>query len=207
MFNPFDMKKQDEEAKRKLQKIVTANDFVNIKDIQDNILYTKDNKLFMYLRIQPISLELLSETEKEHKIRQFAGEFSVEKGSYKMFSISRPIDVSGLIHNFTRLKEEETNPYVKKLIYNEINEINKFALSGEIIERQFYMIIWQNQSKDAKKEIMKHAGEIIARFKACEMHLDVCEDTEIKKLLNLFANPNYAHMEDVETDEFIPQLV
>ena len=51
------------------QKLETANEFLNVKDIQGNFLYTKDNKIFAYLQIQSISLDLLSEREKKIKIK------------------------------------------------------------------------------------------------------------------------------------------
>lgn len=42
----------------------TAQQFVNVQDIRDNFLYTQDGWLLCYLRIFPISLDLLSNTEK-----------------------------------------------------------------------------------------------------------------------------------------------
>ncbi len=42
----------------------TAQDFINIVDIKDNFLYTRDGYITSYFRIQPISIELLSEKVK-----------------------------------------------------------------------------------------------------------------------------------------------
>lgn len=39
---------------------ITANDFVDVKDIKGMFLYTKSNKIFSYLRIYPFNLDLLT---------------------------------------------------------------------------------------------------------------------------------------------------
>lgn len=43
---------------------MTANEFVNVKDIRGNFLYTRDNVALAYLKIFPISTELFSKNEK-----------------------------------------------------------------------------------------------------------------------------------------------
>ena len=47
-------------------RIQTANEFINIKDIKGRILYTIDNHIFSYIRLWPISVDLLSDNEKEY---------------------------------------------------------------------------------------------------------------------------------------------
>ncbi|MDR2903668.1 MAG: hypothetical protein LBU77_04105, partial [Clostridiales bacterium] len=88
-------KKKDPQAIERLRKIQTANDFVNVKDVRGSVLYSKDGLIFAFLRIQPISLDLLSPCEQAKKIKNFAAEFSAEKKGFKFFSISRPVDISG----------------------------------------------------------------------------------------------------------------
>lgn len=201
-------KKLQPEEEKKLFRAVTANEFVNLRDVREQLLYTKDGYVFAYLRIQPISLELLSEREKKAKIAAFSAEFSNEKSSYKMFSITRPIDVSGLLYNLSVLKGECTDLYRKNLLANEIADINQFALSGDITERQFYMALWrETKEKNAVGELMRKVNDVTQRFTACGIQAELCSEKEIKKFLNLFANPAYAHMEDSSIENFIPFLV
>jgi len=68
-------KKKDPTAEKQLQKNLTANEFVNVKDIDGTIVYTKDNKLYCYIKIKPFSLELLSEDEQKLRGRQFTANF------------------------------------------------------------------------------------------------------------------------------------
>ncbi len=193
--------KQELEQKQRMQ---TANEFINVKDVKGSTLYTKDGYIFAFLKINPISLELLSPREKEKKIRNFAAEFSSEKKSFKFFSISRPVDISGLTSWITALLQDVTDPIRKELILNEIREVSAFALTGEVVERQFYLIIWETANEDGEKELSRRANELENKFSSCEIVAELCGQETIIRLLNLFANPNYAHMEDGEVSPTMP---
>ncbi|EQB86593.1 hypothetical protein M918_13385 [Clostridium sp. BL8] len=54
----------------------TANEFVNVKDIKDRFLYTRDGQIIMYIKINPISIDLFSERRKETiKQNTYSGAF------------------------------------------------------------------------------------------------------------------------------------
>ena len=204
IFNIFGGKKKDALATERLRKLQTANEFVNVKDVRGPTLYGKDGYLFAYLRIQPISLDLLSPREKDKKIKAFAAEFSSEKKGFKFFSISRPVDISGLSSRLTRLLSEATDPAQKDLLNHEIREVSAFALTGEVTERQFYLILWETASNDGEKELLRRARELENRFSGCEIVAELCDQGTVIRLLNLFANPNYAHLEDDDVNPAIP---
>ena len=187
-------------------RLQTANEFINVKDVRGSILYTKDNRLFSFLRINPISLELLSPREKDKKIKNFATEFSSENKSFKFFSISRPVDVSGISSWLTGMLQEATDPIQKEMLINEIKETGAFAITGEVIERQFYLIIWESANEDGQREILRRANELENKLSGCEIVAELCSQDAIVRLLNLFANPNFAHMEDGEFEPAIPVI-
>jgi hypothetical protein len=199
----FNRNKKSAQELERLRKVQTANEFVNVKDVRGNVLYGKDGLIYAYLRIQPFSLDLLSSNEKSKKIRAFAAEFSAEKRGVKFFSISRPVDISGLSSRLSRLLDEATDTAQKDLLNHELREMSAFALNGEVTERQFYLILWENSSEEGVKELMKRARELENRFASCDIRAELCGVSAIVRLLNLFGNPNYAHLED---DDFMPEI-
>ena len=198
--------KKDAAATERLRRAQTANEFVNVKDARGPVLYGKDGLLFAFLRIQPISLDLLSPREKEKKIRSFAAEFSAEKKGFKFFSISRPVDISGLSARLTSLLADAADAAQKDLLNHEIREVSAFALTGEVTERQFYLILWEGAGNDGEKELLRGARELENRFSSCEIAAELCDQGTVIRLLNLFANPNYAHLEDDDVAPAIPVL-
>ena len=203
LYDIYNRGKRSTQELERLRKMQTANEFVNVKDVRGNILYGKDGLIYAYLRIQPFSLDLLSANEKDKKIRAFAAEFSAEKKGVKFFSISRPVDISGLSSHLTRLLDEATDMAQKDLLNHELREISSFALNGEVTERQFYLILWENNGEDGEKELLKRARELENRFTNCDIRAELCGQSAIVRLLNLFGNPNYAHL---ESDDFTPEI-
>lgn len=197
--------KQKGKPKETDVKILTAQDFVNVRDIKDKILYTKDNKIFAYVKITPISIDLLSSNEKEQLIKNLSAEISSERKSFKFFAISRPVDISNLINELTILKSESIDLKQKELLTYELKEYNAYALSGEVIERQYFIILWEDtDSFEAEDTLIKRAREFATKFDNCGIQAHLIGQQEIYQFLNLFANPNYAHIENSDYEPAFP---
>jgi len=184
----------------------TAQEFINVRDIKGKILFTKDNQLFAYIKIHPISLELLSRKEKEQISRQLTTELSTEGKPFKFFAISRPIDISALINDLQDTYSGSNDLIQKRLLKESVKTIHEFATTGEVVERQFYVIIWQKSGEDAQRELLKRAGELAGKFEACNIRAEVCEQSQIVQLCNLFANPSFGYAEDSDITPTVPLL-
>ncbi len=186
--------------------VQSANEFVNVKDIKNGILYTKDSYVFAYIRVQPIALELISENEKKILARQLSVELSTEQKPFKNLSISRPVNISGLIDDLTEAYMLAETPQQKEILKEEINTINEFALSGDVVERQYYYIIWEKYYDGVEEDIKRRAMEFCNKLSAVQRDVSVLNDSEIVQLCNLFANPGYSHYEDGATSPSIPMI-
>ena len=66
----------------------TAQDFVNVKDIKDKFLYTRDGKIISYIQINPIDINLLSKREKQTLARTLTAELTSERKTFKFIAVS-----------------------------------------------------------------------------------------------------------------------
>ena len=182
----------------------TAQEFINVKDIKGKILFSKDNQVFAYVKIHPISLELLSRKEKEQITRQLTSELSTETKPFKFFAISRPVDISTLLNDLQDTYTNSNDLMQKKLIKESIKTIHDYATTGEVVERQFFVIIWQKNNEDAQREILKRAAELAGKFEACNIRAEVADQSTIVQLCNLFANPSFGYTEDSDIAQAVP---
>ncbi len=187
-------------------KEITANDFLNVKDIKGNILYSKDNLIFAYIKLSPINIDLLSEQEKIKLNRLLAAELSNERKPFKLFIISRPVDISRLVYELSDAYSVSTDPVQKDLLKNAIITMNNFAMDGEVSERLFYIIIWEKFIDGSERELLKRAAEFAGKFENAGIRTEIADQGMIIKLCNLFANPAYAHLEDSSSYASIPIL-
>ncbi|MFB5678066.1 hypothetical protein ACE3NQ_22290 [Paenibacillus terreus] len=183
----------------------TAQQFVNVRDIQGHFLYTMDGWMLCYLRIFPISLDLLSLTEKRLLIRKLTAELSSIGFPFKFLAVSRPVDISPLINDLSSLLSV-ADATQKELLRQEVLEMNTLALSGEVVERQFYLAIWQRQDAGGERDLLEKAKRLAQHFEDAQVQAHLLKQQEIVRLCNLVNNPAYTHLDLDEPESIIPSL-
>ena len=185
--------------------IRTAQEFINVRDVKDKYLYTKDGLVLTFLRIHSISIDLYSKSEKHSLIRQLTAELSDIQYPFKFMVVSRPVDISPLIADMQSMLKDAGDKQ-KELLRQEILQMSGYALSGEIVERQFYISLWEKSEEGVEKDLLKRAALLAEKFSGNGIGCDVLTEKEIIRLLNLVNNPSYTHLEDTECSASIPTL-
>lgn len=185
--------------------LLTAQHFINVKDIRDKYLYTQDGTIFIYLRIHPISIDLYSQTEKQILIKALTAELSDIQQPFKFIALSRPIDISPLISKLTDMLRD-ADAKRKELLRQEILQMSGYALSGEIVERQYYICLWEKMDEGSENELYKRASLLCDKFHSGGVASDILLEKEIVRLINLVNNPSYVHLENTEFESTIPIL-
>lgn len=184
----------------------SCNEEINIKDIRNNFLYTNDNKVMCYIKIQPLNLYLLSNKEQEQIIKQLSAELSSETKEMKFFSIARPVDVSNLIQDLQDRASNSLEQIQKGLLKKHINETVRLTFTGEAVERQNFLIIWQDISDYAEKDLWKRAMELVNKFANCNIKSEILDEQYIIQLCSGFTNMNFAFKEDSDYEDYMPMI-
>jgi len=180
-----------------------ANEFVNVRDIRGSLLYTLDGMALCFLKITPISIDLYSKNEKQTLMRTLTAEMSANQYDFQFMAVSRPVDISPLIMELTALLPTGDLKQ-KELLRHEITEMNAYAISGEIVERQFYIMLWDRADEDVERELVNRAKRFALNFTDCGVECSLLTQHEIVRLCNLVNNPAYSHLEDSDTEPAIP---
>lgn len=180
------------------EKQKTAQEFVNVKDIHDNFLYTRDGQIIAYIKIHPISIDLFSDNEKEQISKVLTAELSSVQKPFKFLAVSRPVDITPLVNEYQSILSETTDQKRKELLRNEIMEISNFATSGEVIERNFFIMMWSPYRQGVEPDLIKECREMIQKFESVNISSDIIKEQEIVRLCNLINNPAYTHIENMD---------
>lgn len=178
----------------KKKKSKTLNEFLNIKDIPKgkHHLLTLDGQMVLFIKVCPINVELLSEEEKRSKMDYMSLEFANEQYPYKILVIPRKVDISEHIYEQQELKSKIADEISNKIIERRIVFANDLVSNKDIIENEFYVMIWMQNSDNAEIELNKRANNWITRFRNCEFHSEMLEEREIIFLLKSFTIPEFA---------------
>ncbi|WP_430885135.1 hypothetical protein [Fusibacter sp. JL216-2] len=173
----------------------TAQEFVNVKDIHDRFLYTRDGQIIAYIKIHPISIDLFSDSEKEQISKVLTAELSSVQKPFKFLAVSRPVDITPLVNEYQSLLSETKDQKQKELLRHEIMEISNFATSGEVIERNFFIMLWSRYREGIESDLIKECKEMIQKFESVNIHCDIIKEQEITRLCNSINNPAYIYYE------------
>mgnify|MGYP000844621419 CR=1 FL=1 len=177
----------------------TVQEFVNVKDIRKNFLYTSDNKIFSYIRIHPIDVNLLSKREQRSKTRILTKEISVLQRDFKFLAVSKPTDISSIIDEYQEILVTSIDQKQKEILRKEMLALSDFATTGEAMERLFYIVLWDDYEEGMESEIMKVANDFISAYSSINIKSEVINEKEIYQLCNMINNPGYIN-EDIEVD-------
>ena len=178
--------------KIKNKKDISLNEFLNIADItEDNCIITIDGFVLMILYVKPQNFGLLSEKELVSKMNSMSVEFANEKYSYKILVIPKIVDITETIKEQEELKQKVTNEIFRKIINNRINFLQNFINDKEIIENDFFLIIWEKETEKAKIELQKRANNWKNRLRNCELKSEILNREELIYLIKTYNLPNY----------------
>lgn len=177
------------------EKKQSLNEFLNIKDIKDNYLYTLDGEVILFIKVFPINIELLSDEELEVKMDANSIEFSNEQYPYKILVIPRAVDISEHIREQEELKKTLDDEVCIKIINNRIIATTEIVENKNIIENEFYIMIYDNFKDNIENELNKRANNWIKRLKNCELKSEVLEERDIILLIKSFTIPEFARTE------------
>ena len=192
---------------RKKQKVKTCNEEINILDIRNNAIYTRDDYLIMALKIYSINMQLFSKRELNQKVKEITTELAGDLKEIKFFSLSRPTDISKLIDNLREQLSDTEIQKQKTLLKQNIRETIRLTVTGDVVERQNFVTIFSKNSDSAEKELQKQAMDLVNKFNNCGIKAEILNEQELIQLCNSALNINFAFREDNDDiDDRIPYL-
>lgn len=189
-----------------LIKSKTLNEFLNIKNIDEKFLYTLDNQVISFIKVYPVNNELFSEEELENKMDSMSVDFSNEQYPYSVFIIPRRVDITDYIKEQEELKKNIQDEISIKIVEKRMIETHNMVADKNIIENEFYLCIWENNSDNVKEKIIKRANRWKKRFKDCGFDSEILEKTQIILLVKSFTIPEFARKENVDYDDSIVKI-
>lgn len=186
-------KKQNQQTDRAALAEKTAQDFVNVKDVGENFLYTMDGMVYCYVRIDGICPELFSDTELKNISQRLASDLSKIRQPWKFISVSRPIDLKRTLQVYSDIYATAEEGQ-RVLLKQEMKALAEMANRGDTLERQHYAMVYGNRKDE--KQIEKSANELAKIFSDNRVNASLLNKKGIVELCNLVNIPAYSHIEN-----------
>ncbi len=167
--------------------ILSCDEELNILDIDDDIFYSLDNKASIYIKIEPISFEYLSNSEKSVVVKRLSKELAGERDIIKIITMSLPISTLEVDRYLEQKRKENNNSFKRSMLLKQINDINKLSYKGEMIEKQVVIQLFQNDTDNISK-LKDRAKEFVIKLQNAGISSYILNKREIIQLFNSFLN-------------------
>ena len=122
----------------------------------------------------------------------------------KFFSIARPVEVTSVVDELRNMQEDCLNQVQKKLLRQHLNDLLKLTFTGDRVERQLYLIIWQDVDDYAEKDLLKRAMDLSNKFNTCSIKTEILSEQQIIQLCSSFTNITGTYKEDSDYEDYMP---
>lgn len=187
-------------------KLLTAQDFVNVEDIADGLLYSRDGYIFGFLSVRAGDNQLMSDAERSVLGQKLTVAMtSGDEKPFQILSIPRTVDTMGMIEYMTELRKGTHSDAKLRLINGEINSLRDLAREGAK-EPMISIKCWEKAARGADIALKKRLKELRAKLSEAQVTVELMTDQEITYLCKVFAD--LSTFQDVEKDVFedIPLL-
>ena len=131
-------------------------------------------------------------------------EFSNEQYPYKIIVVPRAVDISDYIREQEELRNKLTDDICIEIINNRIISTTEMIENKNIIENEFYIMIYDSNKDNIEIELNKRANNWVGRLKNCGFKSEILEERDIILLIKSFTIPEFARTEGTDyTDNIV----
>lgn len=174
---------------------LTVNQFLKIKDIRGELLYTTDGYIKTFIQVFPQNTTLKTYDEQANIALNLASNFSTETTAFKIFITSRPVDVSKMTDYQIKLMNNETDPQIQHLLSQRINGLNSLANSGIALEEDIYIEIWTKDQEGAENELYSRKNRIVQELASAGFNSGEIGEKQLQQLVDTYNNPESSTQE------------
>lgn len=179
----------------------SVNQYIDLADVRDGFIYSKNNTIFTAIKMYPMSTSLLTIDEKRSTTLRMTREISPIATPFKLLFLSQPADVSKLVNYYEDLKNRTDNPTKKDSLIKTRDYISKMSVSSKALERQTFMILWSDSNIE---ELQRKTQDMEKALNNAQIPCKRLKDTDLINMLGLFYNPAFSS--DKSTIDVTPNI-
>lgn len=166
---------------------LSVQELLGIEDVRDGFLFTKTQKAIGFLRVQPISVALMTETEKEQLTRRITTELSPLRKPFTILLLSKPTDVKTIIEYLEGIKAETSDTLRRDCLTKTMKYLSSLSLSGQVLDRYAYVSFSAPSEETGElAELLRSAQKA---FDAAGIRSEILDSKGVLQLCALFYNP------------------
>jgi len=162
--------------------------FVEVKEIQNNVVILKDNSLKAVCACSSINFDLLSSQEQEAVIARFQEFLNSLDFPIQILIASRKFNVENYLDQIREFEKKQTNELLRIQTGEYINFVQSFVEFANIMTKSFYVIIPFNVVEAREESFLNKLKNVIAAQKPKKQTFEMEKFNQYKTQLDQRTN-------------------
>lgn len=160
-----------------------TNDFLPIKDINNNCILLNNNEKVTGIKIMPKNIFIMGPEMMNSVISNLRVVYNLIDYEFWVVSADRPVDISIYMSQLELAYQNEVDPVRKKLLMQDIRKGETF-MQNDVVDTEFYLLFKEKNDETIQKRIRN----LINNFANAGLSTRQVTNEDLRVLLDNFFN-------------------
>ena len=187
----------------------TVQDLIPIRNIYNEMIETKDNRLIKVLSVSAVNISLMSHSEQNEVFESYENFLNTIDAPIQISRVSSPVNLKDYIADLQLTLKKTENPYKKKILKSYIWYANNIQEDRDMIRRNRYIVIDQSFSGEKSKDeairklkirIDDYKIKIEEMLRSPKLEVRELSNKELEKYIHMFFDYENAQISALEDE-------
>lgn len=145
--------------KNTAQKNASTQQFINIRDIRENIVLLKENNACLIFEVSAVNFSLLSREEQDAKTIAYASLLNSLSFPIQILVHSKRVEIFSYVKLLTDEEKKTNNPKLKSYIGQYRLFVESMVKQTIVLDKKFYIVIPFSSLENGAKGALKNVGQ------------------------------------------------
>lgn len=145
--------------KNTAQKNASTQQFINIRDIRENIVLLKENNACLIFEVSAVNFSLLSREEQDAKTIAYASLLNSLSFPIQILVHSKRVEIFSYVKLLTDEEKKTNNPKLKSYIGQYRLFVESMVKQTIVLDKKFYIVIPFSSLESGAKGALKNVGQ------------------------------------------------
>lgn len=160
-----------------------TENWINIKSINNGIIYNKEGYMITGVKIQPKNIFILEQSQMDSTLIGLMNFYNTLDYEFWIIVADRPVDISMYQAELQLLYNKITDPKLRKIISQDMNK-GDFFTSNNVVDTEYYLLFKEKKLDDLQKKIRN----IINNLAAAGLVASQTSNNDLRMLVDNFLN-------------------
>ena len=160
-----------------------TENWITVKDINNNIIFLDNKKMVTGVKIQPRNIFIMDQLSQDNVIDKLRTFYNLVDFEFWLIVADRPVDINLYISQLELHLNNVQNPAIRKLVVDDLSKAELFV-NNEVVDTE-YFILFKDDNTDS---LNKKVRTLINNLATCGLIASQTSNDDLRMILDNFLN-------------------